>query len=198
MKKFFMMAVMTVLTITASAQVEKGMRYGITFTGTMSKYSELPNTENTFGYGGGFILEYNFTPNVYLGSGLEFGLRGTKAKKLEFGGQPVIPDGSLKSYNLIIPVNIGGRVNLSDNVALFGQVGPYASFAIKKAELQLLDISTIKGESFDWGFNGKIGVEFSQIQLFGGYELGMKEVWIWPETQRTALLCLVSVIHSDL
>ena len=49
MKKFFMMAVMTVLTITASAQVEKGMRYGITFTGTMSKYSELPNTENTFG-----------------------------------------------------------------------------------------------------------------------------------------------------
>lgn len=27
MKKFFMMAVMTVLTITASAQVEKGMRY---------------------------------------------------------------------------------------------------------------------------------------------------------------------------
>ena len=37
MKKFFVMAVMTVLTITASAQVEKGMRYGITFTGTMSK-----------------------------------------------------------------------------------------------------------------------------------------------------------------
>jgi opacity protein-like surface antigen len=184
MKKFFMMAVMTVLTMTASAQVEKGMRYGITFTGTMSKYSELPDAGNTFGYGGGFILEYNFTPNVYLGSEVQFGLRGSKAKKLEFGGQPVIPDGSLKSYNLIIPVNIGGRVNLSDNVALFGQVGPYASFAIKKAELQLLDISTIKGESFDWGFNGKIGVEFSQIQLFGGYELGMKEVWIWPENSK--------------
>ena len=30
MKKFFMMAVMTVLTMTASAQVEKGMRYGLT------------------------------------------------------------------------------------------------------------------------------------------------------------------------
>lgn len=55
MKKFFMMAVMTVLTITASAQVEKGMRYGLTFTGTMSKYSELPNAENTFGYGGGLF-----------------------------------------------------------------------------------------------------------------------------------------------
>lgn len=139
MKKFFMMAVMTVLTITASAQVEKGMRYGITFTGTMSKYSDLPNAENTFGYGGGLILEYNFTPNVYLGSGLEFGLRGTKVQTL---------DVALKSYNLIIPVNIGGRVNLSKNVALFAQVGPYASYAIKKAELDILGYSTISGENF--------------------------------------------------
>ncbi len=177
MKKFFMMAVMTVLTITASAQVEKGMRYGITFTGTMSKYSELPNAENTFGYAGGFILEYNFTPNVYLGSGLEFGLRGTKIQTLDVAGQSVLADGSLKSYNLIIPANVGGRVNLSDKVAIFGQIGPYASFAFKKAELQILGYGTIEGENFDWGFNGKIGVEFCQIQLFGGYELGMKEIW---------------------
>lgn len=184
MKKFFMMAVMAVFTMTASAQIEKGMRYGITFTGTMSKYSEIPEADNIFGYGGGLILEYNFTPNVYLGSEVQFGVRGSKAKKLEFGGQSVLPDGSLKSYNLIIPINIGGRINLSDKVALFGQVGPYASFAIKKAELQLLDISTIKGENFDWGFNGKIGVELSQIQLFCGYELGMKEVWIWPENAK--------------
>lgn len=177
MKKFFMMAVMTVLTITASAQVEKEMRYGITFTGTMSKYSELPNAENTFGYGGGFILEYNFTPNVYLGSGLEFGLRGTKIQTLDVAGQSVLADGSLKSYNLIIPANVGGRVNLSDKVAIFGQIGPYASFAFKKAELQILGYGTIESENFDWGFNGKIGVEFCQIQLFGGYELGMKEIW---------------------
>lgn len=177
MKKFFMMAVMTVLTITASAQVEKRMRYGITYTGTMSKYSELPNTENTFGYGGGFILEYNFTPNVYLGSGLEFGLRGTKIQTLDVAGQSVLADASLKSYNLIIPANVGGRVNLSDKVAIFGQIGPYASFAFKKAELQILGYGTIEGENFDWGFNGKIGVEFCQIQLFGGYELGMKEIW---------------------
>lgn len=177
MKKFILMAVMAVLTLTASAQVAKGMRYGPTFTGSMSKYSDLPDAENTFGYGAGLILEYNFTPNVYLGSGLQFGLRGTKVKALDVANQSVTLDGSLKSYNLVIPVNIGGRVNLSDHVALFGQVGPYASFAVKKAELQILGYGTIKGENFDWGFNGKIGVEFCQIQVFGGYELGMKEVW---------------------
>lgn len=177
MKKFIMMAVMAVLTLTASAQVEKGIRYGITFTGAMSKYSELPDAETTFGYGCGLIMEYNFTPNVYLGSGLQFGLRGTKLKTLDFGGLSSSLDTSLKSYNLVIPVNVGGRVNLSDNVALFAQAGPYASFALKKAELQILGYETIEGENFDWGFNGKVGVEFSQIQLYGGYELGMKEVW---------------------
>ena len=187
MKKFFMMAVMTVLTITASAQVEKGMRYGITFTGTMSKYSDLPNAENTFGYGLGSILEYNFTPNVYLGSGLEFGLRGAKVQTLDVAGKTFLVDCSLKSYNLIIPVNIGGRVNLSKNVSLFGQVGPYASYAIKKAELDILGYSTISGENFDWGFNGKIGIEFNQIQLFGGYELGMKEVWPEEAKNRSIL-----------
>ena len=177
MKKLILMAVMAVFTLTASAQVEKGMRYGLTFTGSMSKYSELPDAENIFGYGGGLILEYNFTPNVYLGSGLEFGLRGSKVKALDVVNQSVTLDGSLKSYNLVIPVNIGGRVNLSDNVALFGQVGPYASFALKKAELQILGYGTIEGEKFDWGLNGKVGIEFSQFQVFGGYELGMKEVW---------------------
>lgn len=171
------MAVMAVLTLTASAQSGKGLRFGLSFTGAMSKFSELPGAENTFCYGGGPVLEYNFTPNVYLGSGLQFGLRGSKVKTLKVNGQTLQLNGSLRSYNLIIPLNLGGRVNISDNVALFGQVGPYASYAFKKAELQILGANNIEGENFDWGFNGKVGVEFSQIQLFAGYELGMNEVW---------------------
>ena len=188
MKKFILMAVMAVFTLTASAQVGKGVRYGLTFTGTMSKYSELHDTKNTFGYGGGLILEYNFTPNVYLGSGLQFGLRGSKVKAIDVASQSVTLDGSLRSYNLVLPVNIGGRVNLSDNVALFGQVGPYASFALKKAEIQILGYGTIEGEKFDWGINGKVGVEISQFQVFGGYELGMKEVWPSDAKNRTIVL----------
>lgn len=177
MKKFILMAVMTVLTLNASAQIEKGMRFGITFMGSMSKYSEPSSAENIFGYGGGLALEYNFTPNVYLGSGLQFGLRGSKLNSLNIAIQSVSFEGSFKSYNLVIPVNVGGRINLSDNVALFCQLGPYASFAVKKPELQILGYGILQGETFDWGFCGKIGAEFSQFQLFGGYELGMKEVW---------------------
>lgn len=177
MKKLIVMAVMAVLTLTASAQVEKGFRFGISFNGAMSKYSELPHAENTFCYGGGAVLEYNFTPNVYIGSGLQFGLRGSKVKTIKVNNQSLSVDGDLRSYNLIIPLNLGGRVNLSDNVSLFAQAGPYASYAFKKAELQIIGLGTEIGENFDWGFNGKVGIEFRQFQIFGGYELGMKEVW---------------------
>lgn len=177
MKKLILMAVMAVLTLAASAQVEKGMRYGVTFTGSMSKYSELPDAGSMFGYGGGMALEYNFTPNVYIGTGLQFGLRGTKLKYYNVAGQSVPLDGALKSYNLFIPLHVGGRVNLSDNVSLFAQVGPYASFAAKKADMLILGYGTIEGENFDWGFDGKLGIELFHFQVFGGYEFGMKEVW---------------------
>ena len=62
MKKFFMMAVMAVFTMTASAQIEKGMRYGITFTGTMSTYSEIPEADNIFA--GWRLLEIGVTALV--------------------------------------------------------------------------------------------------------------------------------------
>lgn len=187
MKKIIMMAVMAVLTLTATAQVEKGMRYGISFTGSLSKYTETHGADNIFGYGGGVSLEYNFTPNVYIGTGLQFGIRGTKLTSLDVAGQNVSLNGSLKSYNIGIPVNVGGRMNLSNSFALFGQVGPYVSYAIKKPEVQVLGYGIIKGEGFDWGFNGKIGVEFAQFQVYGGYELGMNEVWTGGAKNRSIL-----------
>lgn len=176
MKKILFMAVMAIVAMTASAQIEKGLRFGITVSGSMSKYSEINGAKNTFGCGDGLTVEYSFNPNVYLGTGLQFGLRGTKVDALEVSGQTISVDGSLKSYNIVLPVNIGGRINVSDNFSIFGQVGPYVSFAAKKAELQTVE--TVTGEAFDWGFNAKVGVEIrNQFQIFGGYELGMKEVW---------------------
>lgn len=70
MKKTIMMAIVATLSLTASAQIEKGMRYGIVFTGAMSKYSSLSDAGNVFGYGGGIVADYNFNKNVFLGTGL--------------------------------------------------------------------------------------------------------------------------------
>ena len=168
-----MMMAMAILTMTATAQEDSentGFRYGGVLTGAMSSYSgdyQGLKQDMTFCYGGGLVAEYHFTPNVFLGTGLELGIRGTKMESIE---------GSVKSRNLIVPVNIGGRVNVSDKLAIYAQVGPYVSYAIKKPEL--IYSGTVKGEAFDWGFDGKVGVEIFRIfRVFGGYELGMKKVF---------------------
>ena len=41
MKKILFMAVMAIVAMTASAQIEKGLRFGITVSGSMSKYSAI-------------------------------------------------------------------------------------------------------------------------------------------------------------
>jgi opacity protein-like surface antigen len=177
MKKLLMMMAMAILTMTATAQEDSektGFRYGGVLTGAMSSYSgdfQGIKQDMTFCYGGGLVAEYHFTPNVFLGTGLEFGLRGTK---MEYAGGST----NVKSRNLIVPVNIGGRVNVSDKLAIYAQVGPYVSYAVKKPELQIIYSGTVKGEAFDWGFDGKVGVEIFRIfRVFGGYELGMKKVF---------------------
>lgn len=177
MKKTIMMAIVATFAITASAQIEKGMRYGYAIDGAMSQYSNLSGNGNVFGYGTGLVAEYNFNKNFYFGTGLEFVGRGSKIESILIPGQWVNVNGSLRSYNLTIPVNIGGRINLSRTSSLFLQAGPYFSCAIIPAKLQILGYGDIKGERFDWGFNGKLGVEFSKIQIFGGYELGMRNIW---------------------
>ena len=173
MKKIIFVAVMTIFALTVSAQTETGLRSGIEFNGSLSTYSDLSTAEKTFGFGAGYVLEYGFTPNLYLGSGLDFVQRGTKIDSWN----SYLCSGALRSYNVLLPVNIGGRFNVSDNVSIFGQVGPYASFAIIPAKLEV-GSRQFKGERFDWGFNGKLGVDIChQYRVFGGYELGMNKLW---------------------
>ncbi len=189
-----MMAVMAVVVFSASAQVEKGLRYGIVLSGSMSHYSDPQNngTGNTFGFGIGCDVEYNFSPNFYLDAALEFGLRGTKMDKVVQNSTTIMLESPLRSYNLIVPINVGGRVNVSDNVAIFAQAGPYVSYAFKPAEIKAdygsLGSVSMKGESFDYGFNGKLGVEFKQFQVFGGYEFGLNNVWRYLEGKNRSIV----------
>lgn len=183
MRKIFLLAVMAICTITASAQVEKGLRSGMTLTGSISNYSGIDGASNSLGFGGGYIVEYNLNKNLYIGSGLQFGLRGAKMKSFEYMGQKVAlnKESDVRSYNIILPVNIGGRVSVADNTHIFAQAGPYVSYAAKTGGIEVALLGgrkdNVKCEAFDYGINAKAGVEFNNIQIYGGYELGMAEVW---------------------
>ena len=109
------MAVMAIVAMTASAQIEKGLRFGITVSGSMSKYSEINGAKNTFGCGGGLTVEYSFNPNVYIGTGLQFGLRGTKVDALEVSGQTISVDGINKSMKYVYYVKDYSNEGSSDS-----------------------------------------------------------------------------------
>lgn len=178
MRKFFLLVVMAITAITASAQIEKGLRMGMTVNGLSSTYSDVSGVSSSMGFGVGYVAEYNFNENLYLGTGVQYDFRGAKFKSVEYMGQqlPLVEEGSVNSQHIMVPVNIGGRVALADNTYIFGQAGPYASLATKKSYIAV-GKEELKSESFDWGFNAKAGVEFNNIQIYGGYELGMAEVW---------------------
>lgn len=183
MRKILLLAVMAITALTASAQIEKGLRSGMTLTGSISNYSGIDGASNSLGFGAGYIMEYNLSENLYIGSGLQFGLRGAKMKSTEYMGQKVqlAEESDVRSYNLILPVNIGGRVAVADNTYIFGQAGPYVSYAAKTGGIEIALLGgkkdEIKCKAFDFGINAKAGVEFKNIQIYGGYEYGLSEVW---------------------
>lgn len=178
MRKFFLLAVMAVCAITASAQIEKGLRMGMTVNGLSSTYSDVTGASSGVGFGAGYAVEYNFNENLYLGTGIQYDFRGAKFKSVEYMGQqlPLVEETNVASQHIMVPVNIGGRVALADNTYIFGQAGPYASLATKKGYIAV-GAKELKSESFDWGFNAKAGIEFSKFQIYGGYEYGMAEIW---------------------
>lgn len=172
MKKFFLMAILAIVSLTASAQIDRGSRWGMTLPMGLSSYSEVSGSGNVFAMGIEVVYEYNFTKYFYISTGIGSAFRGSKID--HYFGRNV--DGDLRSINLTLPVNIGGRCFVSDKAAIYGQVGAYGSLMASPASIDL-GAYEAKGKDSDWGLAGRIGIEMSKIQIFGGYECGMQKVW---------------------
>lgn len=79
---------------------------------------------------------------------------------------------------LELPINIGYRYPLSDNLSLMGGVGPYFGLGILGKTVTKIDGSKVKSDifgqdlqRFDFGLNYNLGVElWNQWQFFVGFE----------------------------
>ena len=138
------------------------------------------------GFNAGARFEYNFNPNLYLGWGVQWSMKGNM-KDVEKNGAKVTVKNN--AHYLEIPVNIGGRIHLSDDLSLFGETGPY--FAVGTCGKTKAD-ATVLGQSgsadadffgdnganrFDAGWGLRAGVEVSSFQIHLGYEYGFTKVW---------------------
>lgn len=165
-----MLAVMAIMTLTASAQVEQGFRNGIRVNLGLSNVI-YDGDKMTFGYGAAWVAEYNFNPSLYLQSGL--GLENIAHKEDAI-------DGTLNAFYLQLPIHVGYRFDLGETTALFVQAGPTLSVGLFGSDIEWYGGGKSNyfdhAKRFDLGVGGRVGVEVSKFQIGVGANYGVLKV----------------------
>ncbi len=162
---------MAVMVITASAQVEQGFRMGVRVNAGLSNV-QGDGDKMTFGYGLGWVAEYNFNSNLFLQSGI--GLENIAHKENAI-------DGTLNAYYGQLPIHIGYRFGLGDTSSLFLQAGPTLGVGLFGSKIEWYGGGNINyfdvAKRFDLGVGGRIGVEFSKFQISAGANYGVLQAF---------------------
>lgn len=168
--------------LTASAQKAGDVRFGVTGGMNVSNITDSSG-DARIGFHIGVRGEYNFTNNVYGNVGLLFSQKGTKKD---------YDDGSSVSFNpgyLELPIHVGYRYDLGNNVSIFGETGPYLAVGVcgkSKYKETLGDASvTVKSDffgdngaqRFDGGWGLRVGFEASSFQMHLGYDYGFAKLF---------------------
>jgi hypothetical protein len=114
-------------------------------------------------------LDYGFTPDVYLLTGLQLTTKGYKVGTGE----------DKYTSNLMylqLPVHAGYKLTVAEATKIVFHAGPYAAYGIggKSGD----DKSFEKGHAkrFDFGLGLGVGAEFGKIGVDLGYDFGLANV----------------------
>jgi hypothetical protein len=116
----------------------------------------------------GAVLEFDFSENLGLGTGIQYHGKGAKSDEVE--------DETVNISYLQLPIQLQYRSN-----GLFVAAGPYIGYAISAklksdGETEDLEIgSTVEDDlgALDYGVNLEVGYEFSQFRAGVSYSLGL-------------------------
>lgn len=87
----------------------------------------------------GVVADYALSKNLYAGAGVIFNQNGYKQELLMTSGQYWDDEGAnydgkqtvkMTTNNIEVPIHVGGMYNVSSNVGIFVEAGPYLSYAI--------------------------------------------------------------------
>jgi hypothetical protein len=152
----------------ASAQVEVGVKAGLTFA-TISESNLSPNFESKTGFAGGVHFGVPLGKNFML---------QPEALISQQGAGFTVPgaEGELQLTYLQVPLNL--RINFgSGGVTPFILAGPYAAFRLSCKAEDLFDDdcdNDISGTDYGVDFGG--GIRFSNFFLEARYNLGLADV----------------------
>ena len=159
MKKFFMMAVMAVAALTASAQNEEGQvtimpKAGI----NISSITNSDGTKAKVGFVGGVEAEYGLPSNFSVSAGVLFSMQGAKAKE---------GDAKEKLNYLIIPILCNYYV--WQGLAVKAGVQPGFLLSAKAGDLDIKDGC----KKFDLSIPVGVSYEYQKFVLDARYNIGV-------------------------
>ncbi|MBR1520120.1 MAG: porin family protein [Bacteroidaceae bacterium] len=183
--------------ITASAQ---RFRWGVN---AGADFNHAQNYDNKLGYQFGLKAEYGL-PSVgkgwYLDGAVNFSKIGWKDESWgtylsSVEGTPNAYDThhiySMFNYDVLsihVPIHIGYKFDVVDNIKLFVSAGPYMNFKLR-TDYDFSYQETVNGtpaetrvkpqeaNAFTWGLGAKAGVELGgHVQLYAGYDYGFRNL----------------------
>lgn len=161
MKKFLMTAVLGMFALAGFSQVKWDAKFGMNF----SNMTKFENTKALPGFQLGVGMDYGFSENWSLQSGLMISSKGYKIKDYS-KDRPIYLD---------IPILAAYKFNISDNTKFVINAGPYLAFGLggKCKFDEGGDYKLFKGEDgedaeysrFDLGIQYGIGLEIGEHYL---------------------------------
>ena len=166
MKKLFFAAfalVAGVISAQAQTEVHPRIEVGANFASGVHKVvGATPESKVRLGFRAGLAAEVGLASGVYLAPGVTFRQEGFKY---------ISEDGYGLNY-ISVPVDLGIRVGLGDNLAVSVEAGP--SFAYGLSTTGKLDAFKAGAyKRFDMGLNASAALEFSKVYLRVGTDIGM-------------------------
>lgn len=160
MKKFLMTAVLGMFALAGFSQVKWDAKFGMNF----SNMTKFENTKALPGFQLGVGMDYGFSENWSLQSGLMISSKGYKVKEGEYKE-------TTRPIYLDIPILAAYKFNISDNTKFVINAGPYLAIGLGgKYKVDGIDESEkIFGDDgwkrFDLGIQYGIGLELSDRYL---------------------------------
>ncbi len=173
--KTCLVAIALLIGINTYAQ-DKPITFGVKAGVNLSNVGgDIDGTDAKIGFNAGVTLDYGFTPDVYLLTGLQLTTKGFKVKDLDINSNLMY---------LQLPVHVGYKLTVAEATKIVFHAGPYAAYGIGGKTEYSDEDGTYKPNSFskggykkfDFGLGLGVGAEFGKIGVDLGYDFGLANI----------------------
>lgn len=163
-------------------KVRLGVEAGMTVNTIKNYYNDA---DRKVGFDAGLRVDVNFTDNIYLGTGLQYMMKGVKSSGE--GWESKVNTGYLQ-----IPIHVGYRYDFNETIGIFGEFGPFLAIGVNgqgkyesgrhsKDYDVFGDPDEGYAKRFDMGLGLHVGCEIIQHwQVALGYDWGLIDMYKGP------------------